>query len=94
LSYSSRAGECRSNSSLSSKSEKGKVVAVASVNAQDLKDFNTLKVVEGLTQGACGKVLWMSQRNKSSVGLSLLFSAVQGKSGERRISSRGRESTT
>ena len=40
LSYSSRAGECRSSLSLSSKSEKWEVEVVASVNAQGSKDFN------------------------------------------------------
>jgi hypothetical protein len=41
LGCSSRAGECRSNSSLSSKSETGKVEAVAIVNVQGPEDFNT-----------------------------------------------------
>jgi hypothetical protein len=42
LGCSSRAGECRSNPSLSSKSERGEVEAVASVKAQGSEDFNTL----------------------------------------------------
>jgi hypothetical protein len=39
---SSRAGECRLDGSLSSKSEKEKVETVASVSAQDPEDFFTV----------------------------------------------------
>jgi hypothetical protein len=46
VSYSSRAGECRSNSNLSSKSEKGEVEAVASVDVQGSEDFNTFGILK------------------------------------------------
>jgi hypothetical protein len=57
VSYSSRAGECRSNSNLSSKSEKGEVEAVASVDVQGSEDFNTFGDIEGRAPGTYSKNL-------------------------------------
>jgi hypothetical protein len=63
LSYSSRASECRSSSSLSSKSEKKKVEAVASVSAQAPENFVTSR-----SDGRLSKVNVL--RNLSWINLS------------------------
>jgi len=101
LSYSSRPKECRSNSSLSSKSGKREVEAVASMSSQDPEDFNTWRVVEGRRvskvperflkeskeqiSGGTTPHSWWDQNRKEF---------VQAKGGEQRNSFRGRESKT
>jgi hypothetical protein len=102
LSYSSRAGECRSSLSLSSKSEKGKVEAV---EAWKHKDRKTSSLFGSDRRRSTGSVFEKSQKESeltklrrdsslSSLWNRLRWRSYRTKVEEQRFLHRGRESAT